>query len=499
MNQLMKMLSNSEKFNSYIDDIKKTKSPSLLTGLTDVMKAYFSYATSQYVDKKICIITYNEIQARNIVKNLEFFTDKVVFVPKKEIVTYDYLVESKDLPYERIDSLNKIKQQKAQIVVTTIETMMQVMISEDVLYKHIMEFKVGNTYSLEQIKQDLVYLGYTRCDLIEAKGQFSLRGGILDIALNEKKGIRIEFWGDEIDSIRYFNIISQRSTDMCKEITIYPAHEFVLELPLEEVVQNIKKRENIQFEENIKQDIEQILNGGHISKIDKYFNSFYKKSSTLLDYIKEDFIICIDEIAKIKARAKNALIDNKNIQEMLTDKEKMIPDVTLNMLDYDTVFEKIGNRKTIYLEKQDIISQSEENLQLKHKKIHFLTREINYYKSSMEVFLEDIQKAINEEKTVIVLGGSEESSRKLSLLLLEKEIPHKYLENLNYNLPKNIVIVTKGSLESGFEYYDINLLVISSKELFNIDTKKRRKSHTAFSEGEKVVFADLKRRGLCCS
>ena len=488
MNELTKILSNSGKFKSYIEDINKSKSPVTLTGLTDVMKAYF-----EYVDKKIYIITYNEIQARNIVKNLEFFTDKVVFIPKREIVTYDYIAESKDLPYERIEALNKIEQQKAQLIVTTIEAMMQVMVSKKVLYKHILEFKVGKSYSLEQIKQDLVYLGYTRCDLIEAKGQFSLRGGILDIALNEKKGIRIEFWGDEIDSIRYFNLVSQRSTDMCKEITIYPAHEFVLEQPIEQVVQHIEKRADIQFEENKKQDIEQIINSGYISKIDKYFDSFYTKTSSLMDYIKEDDIICLDEIAKIKARANNVLNDNKNIQEMLTDKGKMIPDAILNMLDYDTVFEKIGNRKKIYLEKQDIVTSSQENLQQKQNEIRFLTREINYYKSSMEVFLEDIENAINEEKTVIVLGGSEESSRKISLLLLEKEIPHKYLEHLNDTLPKNTVIVTKGSLEAGFEYYDIKLMVISSKELFNIDTRKRRKPHTAFSEGEKVVFADLKR------
>ena len=150
MNELTKILSNSGKFKSYIEDINKSKSPVTLTGLTDVMKAYFAYATNEYVDKKIYIITYNEIQARNIVKNLEFFTDKVVFIPKREIVTYDYIAESKDLPYERIEALNKIEQQKAQLIVTTIEAMMQVMVSKKVLYKHILEFKVGKSYSLEQ-------------------------------------------------------------------------------------------------------------------------------------------------------------------------------------------------------------------------------------------------------------------------------------------------------------------------------------------------------------
>ena len=255
------------------------------------------------------------------------FTSKVVFIPKKEIVTYDYIAESKELPYERIEALNKLQQNKVDIAVTTIEALMQSMIPKDTLYKCKIDFKVGNSYSLETLKQDLINLGYSRCDLIEGKGQFSLRGGILDIAINEKQGIRIEFWGDEVDSIRYFNISSQRSTDMCKEITIYPAHEYVLENSIEKVV---KKLENTYEEENINQDIEQIKNGGYISKVDKYFNCFYTKTESLLDYIEEDFLVFIDEITKIKARAKNIVTDNENIRKMLTEKEKKIPDAITN-------------------------------------------------------------------------------------------------------------------------------------------------------------------------
>ena len=147
MNSLMKMLLNSKKFNSYIEDLEKTKSPVMLTGLTDVMKTYFAYGTKEYNNTKICMITYNEIQARNLVKNLEFFTNQVVFIPKKEIVTYDYVVESKDLPYERIESLNRIRQDNVGIVVTTIEALMQSMVPKDILYEHVLEFKVGSNYS----------------------------------------------------------------------------------------------------------------------------------------------------------------------------------------------------------------------------------------------------------------------------------------------------------------------------------------------------------------
>ena len=120
--------------------------------------------------------------------------------------------------------------------------------------------------------------------MVENKGQFSIRGGIVDIGLSEKQGIRIEFWGDEVDSIRYFNIASQRSTEMVQEVLIEPAHEFIVE-NIEDVCKKIEQKYNEQS------DIEMIRNGSYISKIDKYFNEFYEEQNTILDYINKNYII----------------------------------------------------------------------------------------------------------------------------------------------------------------------------------------------------------------
>lgn len=490
MNSLIQMLENSKKFNSYIQNINNKISPVMLTGLTDVAKIYFTYATKEYANKNICIVTYNEIQAKKILKDIRYFTDKVVFLPKREIVTYDYIAESKDLPYERIEALNKIYTNKVDIAITTIEALMQPVIPKETLYKNILNFKVGKSYNIENIKLSLVNLGYKRCELIEGKGQFSIRGGIVDVSLTDKKGVRIEFWGDEVDSIRYFNIVSQRSTEMIKDVTIYPSHEFVLEKDLEEVSNNIYKQSDMN--DIISADIELIKSGNYISKIDKYFDSFYTKKTNLLDYIQDNYIMVLDEVSKIKARANNILIDNNNIQKMLIEKEKIIPDAIRNIYDYEKVIGDILKRQTVYIEKQDIGFIDENATEAKRNAINFETREVNYYRSSMELFIEEIEHAINEKKTVIILGGNEDNSKKLSLLLLEKEIPHKYVEKLNKNIESGIAIISTGAFSTGFESYDLKLLVISSEELFNKDIKKRRKSHSAFNEGEKVVFADLK-------
>ena len=256
------------------------------------------------------------------------------------------------------------------------------MLPKEILYKNILKFKVGQSYDLEEIKQSLVNLGYVRCDLIEAKGQFSARGGILDVALTDKKGVRIEFWGDDIDSIRYFNISTQRSTEMIKEIEIFPSHEFILEKSLEEVCKSIEEKYNEEvYKDNIKSDIELINEGNYISKIDKYFDNFYTNTTNLLDYIQDDYIIFLDEVSKIKARANNILIDNQNIQKAILDKEKIIPEAILNIYEYENLLPEILKRKTVYLEKQDIGVVDEETSTAKRNGIRFNTREVNFYKS----------------------------------------------------------------------------------------------------------------------
>ena len=278
MNTIIGELGKNSKFCEYIKNIENKESPIAISGLTDVGMVQMLSATKEFAKRPICIITYNEIQARKMIEDLKYFTDKITYIPKKEIVTYDFIAESKNLPYERIEALNQVQEMKTGIVVTTIEAVAQKMISKDVLYKNVLKFKIGEEHKLEDVKQKLIDLGYVRYDLIDGRGQFSVRGGIVDVSITDKKGIRIEFWGDEVDSIRYFNIVSQRSTENTDTATIFPAHEYLLETDIATVINKIENtiyNENLQ--EQVKQDIGTIRSGNYISKIDKYLNCFYEK------------------------------------------------------------------------------------------------------------------------------------------------------------------------------------------------------------------------------
>ena len=163
---------NVKKFNEYMVDVKSNKTPLMLSGLTDLGKVHMAYSTRFYSEKPICIVTYNELQAKKLMKDLKFFGEKIDFFPKRERIAFDYLAESKDTLFERILVLNNIVKKTSKIVITTIEAAMQKMITKENLYKFVMKLKNGDTISLNDLKEKLVCLGYERYDLIEGKGQF---------------------------------------------------------------------------------------------------------------------------------------------------------------------------------------------------------------------------------------------------------------------------------------------------------------------------------------
>jgi len=484
MNFLIENLQKNQKFEEISKQIKEKQSPIAISGLTDVEKVCMITTILETEKRPVCLLTYNEIQAQKLCNDLKSFGETVLYFPKREIAAYDYVAKSKDLPYERIEVLNEMllnekkrastKKQKTLVVVTTIEAVMQKMISKQELYQNKIEIEIGKTYPLETLKEILIKLGYERNDLIENKGQFSIRGGIVDIGLSEKVGVRIEFWGDEVDSIRYFQISSQRSTEMLKEITIFPAHEFIMQ----DLPQIIKKIEATYPEE--KEDIEQIKNTEYINKIDKYFNQFYERQNSFLDYLTEDYLICLDESSKIKQRQENIIIDNNHLINSLMEKERFVPETIQNISHFEY---NIKKNQVIYLEQNDLIKNM--------PKYYFETREINFHEAELDLLLSDLQTYQKAKKKVILLAGNEITSKKICEILKEKEINYGYEENPSEIKPGEI-IVTHGSLSSGFENYDLNLIVISLQNGLQETTKKRKKASKQFKEGEKVVFADLK-------
>ena len=477
MNFLIKTLEENKKFQELTKQISKT-GPIAISGLVDVEKLHVLAGIFNETKRPMVLVTYNEIQARKLYQDLKKLIKQTYFFPKKEITSYDYVAQSKEIEYKRIDVLNKMylaKQQKEPIIiVTTIEAVMQKMVAKDTLYQNVIDFEVGKTYLLDGIKEKLVGLGYERSDLIENKGQFSIRGGIVDVGLSEKIGVRIEFWGDEVDSIRFFQISSQRSTEMLKEITIFPAHELIVQ-DLSEAVKNIQEK----YPEEI-EDIELIKNGDYISKINKYFNEFYENQASFLDYMSDEYLLLLDEKSKINQRKTNIIEDNNKLIASLVEKEKFVPEAIENISKFEYNFEE---KQIIYLEQNDSIK----NIQ----KYYFETREINFYNLQLDLLLADIVTYQKNKKKVVLLAGNEISAKKLCNILKENQINYKY-EREAENVKPGEIIVTIGGFSSGFENYDLNLIVISLQNNFEEPAKRKKKLSSTFKDSEKIVFADLK-------
>ena len=487
MNSIISKMQTNNKFTEFIEDIKNKKGPICVSGLSDVYKAQLIGATKENL-KNIClIITYNEIQAKKIYDDVKQFEKNTFIFNKKDIVTYDYEVESYDNLYERIKVLNELN--KKCIVITTIEAAMQKMIPKEVLYKNKIKLKVGDTIDTEELKEKLISMGYERTELTEGNGQFCIRGGIIDISISENLGVRIELWGDDIDSIRYFNLSSQRSTEMAEKVEIIPLHEYLLETDKETVCNKILDNNYTEKQqENAEEDVRKIKEESYVSKVDKYIDYFYSKTETILDYLPQDTIILIDEKSKVEARKENIKNDYDNLIKSLTERKKIIPQILQNSKISESLEENINLSNTIYLENQD---KAKKIAQIEY---NFNNRQINYFKSEIESFVKDINNNLVQNKEVIILVENKEKAKKLSKILTDFNVLNSINEK-NADIIKNkenIVHIEIGKLSSGFEDIDNNLIVIDANNVIDSDKRKRRSTHSSFKEGEKVVFADLK-------
>ena len=342
MEELIKKLLNIESLKKIIE--AENPSPITILGLSDVSKACLIDGICEEIKRKLLLVTYNELQAQKLYKNIKSLNSRAIYIPKKDIVTYEYDAQNMDILYARIEAIKKLYNNETEIVITSIETLMQPILSKKKFSSSILKLMVANEYNIEEIKEKLVNLGYERYDLVEGKGTFSVRGDILDIAISNKQGIRIEFFGDEVDQIRYFDIASQRSTDNINQIKIYPLSE----------------------------------------EIDKEPNGEW------LDYLSENTIIILDEKNKIELRANNILKDNELAIKDLVERNKNVPYILQNMYDINHIFNKIDEKEVIELESQDIISKKDNVITIEHENVQKID----------EKFLE-ITKQDKEKKTYI--------------------------------------------------------------------------------------------------
>ena len=483
MTALIKALPKMKKFNDYINDVNKANFPITLSGLSDSQKAHFIYATRFYTEKPVLVITYNEIELKKIKENMNFFSDEDIYIfPKRDVIYYDIDTMNKDVTMDRLKLYTKLYNSESCVILTTVEALMQKTINKNSLFKNVLQLEVGGSILLETLISKLTILGYDRTDMVEGRGQFCVRGGIIDVfPLATENPVRIEFWGDEIDSIRVFDVESQRTIEAIRDISIFPAEEFLIDVEkLEDIGNKILEKYP-----NAISDVETIKNGNYLSKIDKYFEFFYDDTSTFLDYISADTLVFLDESSRISSKCQAISYDNDEFVKSFLEKNKIIPSYTNQMSSYDDISVVLDSKNLINLERIDT------NMHAKRNGYSFSCREVNFFHGSMDIFIQELQEAFDAGKTIVILGGFLSKARGMATMLLEHNIPATFYETLNdVSLDEGKVIVTTGSLSEGFEYIELNLIVATG-EFASVKENKRTYKPSVFKQGKKVVFADL--------
>ena len=349
--------------------------------------------------------------------------------------------------------------------------------------------------------------GYTRLKIADRPNSFSLRGGILDIATKEKTGIRIELWGDVIDSIRVYNLDTQKSVEVLEKITIFPKSEYLLERNIEEIAKDIEEKIVVTEEakKQVLSDIENIIAGNYYEYVEKYFSYFYKNRATILDYISEEDLIVIDDKKEIN-QTSNGLIKNYNIHnENIVNHLKSVPiDIYNYLKNYEEIIENIsGNgNPLIYLNEKNEIFIDKNSMIAKRNETEFSYKEINFFRSEVDVLFKELALE-STKKTIyimcdanldIIFNYLETKKNNMNLDFLNTEIAEK-IRNLEFEKTdkkeeKPGIYLIDRKIPEGFEITEINAKFINISAI--VKAKKEIKvSKDSFKKAEKIVFADL--------
>ena len=295
---LLQPLKENEKFISILNELKKKSFPIDIVGLSESGKSYIIDAIFSEIEDSLVVVTHNEIEAKNLYDDLSFYSTNVYFLPIREVVFYNVDAISGDLRWARLKVIKEILNNKnKKIIVTSIEAMTALYTPREKYLSYSINIKNGDEVDLKEISTKLIECGYERVEVVEGKGEFSFRGGILDVfPPTAVYPYRIELFGDEIDSIRTFNIESQRSIEKVKSIDIFPAKEVIVDeeakkrandtiiSELNSILEKANNKNSEQIEKIsriVNKNLEMLSETSTFETVDSYLPFFYEKSESL--------------------------------------------------------------------------------------------------------------------------------------------------------------------------------------------------------------------------
>ncbi len=501
MNRLIDPLHEIDDYNRLLELVKNNKNVTL-TGPSDSQKAHISYAILEHTGKKAIFISYNEMQARKMYDDfLLFAKDNVVFLPAKEIVLHDIEAKSSDAVFERINALDRISSGNYKILVTSPEALVHKLVSPKTFKESVLSFKTGDTLNLSELAQKLVSNGFERVETVDGMGQFSIRGGIIDVfSINYENAIRIELFDDEIDSMRFFDVLSQRSLEISEEVRILPATDIIYEVDerdriISDIDFELKKYLKVLKEddehlkkvrEKVESDIEKLKSNYYFAGIDRLIPLILKTPYNITNYDK-DALVFIDEPLRFNQRIENILLEFNETCGALLAKGQILPKSFECLFDKDEIREITESAQHIDMN----VNESIGSIGDFQNTVDIKSQAINSYQGHIDILIEDLAAWKKKKYRVVVLSGPRGRGERLCDTLTARGTESYYTDKISSEIMPGQVVITHGSLNKGFIYPAIGLVVVSDKEVFGSERRTARPS-IKYKASKINLFTELK-------
>lgn len=485
-------------------DLNRGKGPVQISGCMDSQKVHLMWEAGETLPWKL-VVTYDDSRAKEIYEDFRCFTDAVWLYPAKDLLFYNADIHGNLITRERMQVLRHLIEEKSGVVVTTIDGLMDHLLPLSMVESQILTVRQGEAIDIEEWKQRLVSLGYERMAQVDGMGQFSIRGGIVDIfPLTEELPVRIELWGDEVDSIRSFDPESQRSVEQLEEVVLYPATEIVLtpeqvEMGLERITKSEKSyektlREQFQTEEAhrirsiIEEFKENLKDGMATGSLDSYLTYFCQDTVSFAEYFPADeTAVFLDEPIRLKERGEAVETEFRESMMNRLEKGYLLPEQTSLLY---SIRETLAELETPHTVCVTGLEQKLPGQEIKNR-YSIQTRNINSYQNSFEMLIGDLKRWKKEKYRVVLLSGSRTRASRLAGDLREYELSAFCTDDPERSVQPGEILVTYGVLHRGFEYPQIKFVVITEGDMFGGSKKKRRKKKTSY-EGKKIQsFTEL--------
>ncbi|MBV4416692.1 transcription-repair coupling factor [Clostridium tyrobutyricum] len=505
LNGLIKPIKDSKEFKNIMNSVEDNNYPIGIVGISESGRSYLIDSVYNELNKSFLILTHSDMEARKLYEDLSFYETKVYYFPTKEVVFYNYNIEaiSGDLRWERLKVIRQMLNRGKKIIITCIEALSYTYIPVKLYKQYTFKLSVGKNLELNELSKSLIQSGYERVDVVNSKGQFSIRGGILDIYVPIlAQAYRVELFGDEIESIRSFNTETQRSIEKVKSIEIFPAKEIILD---NEKIENgckaiekdksliVEKLENVKdydtkknIDEIINRDLESLKESWSFETIDSFLPYFYDTPSLFLDYVK-DYLVILDDVNRCNGKLDSVYFEFEQNYRNTLEKGSVLPKQFELIVDKSKILENLKDRDIITM---DAIPKSNKELVPKTI-VEFSEITLNNYKDKMDLFIEDIkQKKLNGFK-ILILAGTRPRGERLAQTLRDRDIESTYKDNVD-EIKSGEIVITFGSQLNGFEYPDLKLSIISNRDAFGVSKRKKRKKSPRKGVGKITSFTELR-------